>query len=333
VNLPPALESPSAELSPTGALGAAGPSYVTSPKVLELAEPDTAKRVALGWLGLIVAAGLVLRMLLFALGPAAGAERAMTDDTGLRAHLASNLLAAQTFGYDAEDPAMADAGLRGDTIAMRSAAGQLEQPVHGLQPEIYELPGYAMALGLVDAAGGPTAWLLILQCVLAAACAALVYGVVYNLLGKHAPGLVAAAVVAVHPALVVAPLALTDDVLFAALLLLGVYGASRRTTPMAIVGGLALGAAVLVRPVSIFVGPAIALWMVVGDRKAGTVGCAMAFAALSVAGPAMWMARNSMNGFGLRTSSAPAAALAQTAAQVQAQAAGVDAPPRDALPF
>lgn len=330
--MPPALESPSAELAPTGALGETGTSYVTSPKVLELEEPDTAKRVALGWLGLIVAAGLVLRLLLFALGPAAGAERAMTDDSGLRAHLAGNLLTEQTFGYDAADTALTGGGLRADTIELRSSVGQLEATVNGLQPEVFELPGYAIALGLVDAAGGPTAWLLILQCVLAAASAALVYGIIYNLLGKHGPGLVAAAIVAIHPALIIAPLSLTDDVLFSALLLVGLYGASRRTTPMAIIGGLALSAAVLVRPISIFVGPAIALWMVLGDRKASTLGCAVTVAAMSVAGPAMWMARNHMNGFGLRTSSAPAAALAQTAAQVSAEAAGIDAPARDTLP-
>ncbi len=325
------LESPAADLTGSG-FGGLSPSYVTSPKVLELAEPNTAFRIAMGWLALVVASAVVLRLLMFALGPAAVAERALTDDAPLRAHLASQLLNVQTFGYDAADPAATSPGMRQSVINLRSSAGQLEAPQGALQPEVYEVPGYAIMLGLVDAAGGPTAWLLVIQCALSAVSAALVYGIVFNLLRKPVPALVAAAIVAAHPALVVAPLSLSDDVLFVTLLLLGLYGASRHTTPMAIVGGLALSAAVLVRPISIFVGPAIGLWMVLGDRKASTLGCAMTVAVMSVAGPAMWMARNHMVGFGTRLSSAPTAALAQTAAKVEASALGLPAPEGDTLP-
>lgn len=321
MHIPSSLESPATELPSAGPLLVEPRNYVTSPKVMEIAEPDTERRVALGWLGLIVAAALVLRLLLFALGPAAAAERAATDSSPITGQLAASLVTEQAFAYDPQRP-VSEPGAREQLINLRAAAGQLEAGVGGLQPEVFHLPGYAMLMGLVDAAGGTTAWLLLLQCALAAACSALIYGIVRQATGKHLPGLVAAAIVALHPALVIAPLSICDDILFIFMVLLGAWAAVKQTTPMAVLAGVAIGCAVLIRPISIFVGPAVALWMILGQRKDGTFGFAITVAVMSLAIPALWVGRNIMIEFGPRLSAAPSARLAQTGAAVDALASG-----------
>lgn len=340
--IPSSLESPAAgDLTGAGPLAPlpVGQQYVTSPKVMEIDEPDTEKRIALGWLGLIVACGLVLRLLMFALGPAAADERAVTDDTPLHMQLAASLVTDQSFAYDPQRPvtgAGESPGAREQLIELRRSAGQLEAPLggaaDGLQPEVWHLPGYPVLLGLMDALGGPTAWLLVLQCALAALASALVFGIMKQTLDKYTPALIAAALVALHPALIITPLSLSDDALFITLLLTGVWGASKRTTPMAVLAGAAISCAVLVRPISIFVGPAIALWMILGDRRASTLGCAMTVMVMSLAGPAMWLGRNIMIDLGPRLSAAATVHAANTANRVEARAAGVEAPEGDALP-
>ncbi len=331
------LESPAADLTSAGPLAPlpTGHQYVTSPKVMEINEPDTERRIALGWLGLIVACGLVLRLLMFALGPASAAERAVTDTTPLHMQLAASLVTEQAFAYDPQRP-ITTPGAREQLIELRRSAGQLESSIggaaDGLQPEVWHLPGYALLLGLVDAAGGPTSWLLLGQCALAALASVLVFGIMKQTLDKYTPALIAAALVALHPALVISPLSLSDDVLFITLLLLGVWGAAKRTTPMALLAGAAIGCAVLVRPISIFVGPALALWMILGDRRANTLGYAMTFLVMSLAGPAMWMGRNIMIDFGPRLSAASSVQLATTATKVDARAAGLELPAADGLP-
>jgi len=249
----------------------------------------------------------------------------------------------QSFAYDPQRPtteagALAGTlpGAREQLIELRRSAGQLEAPVggvaDGLQPEVWHLPGYSVLLGLIDAVGGPTTWLLVLQCALAALASVLVFGIMKQTLDKYTPALIAAALVALHPALVISPLSLSDDALFIVLLLTGAWGASKRTTPMAVLAGAAISCAVLVRPISIFVGPALALWMVLGDRKANTLGLAMTVLVMSLAGPAMWIGRNIMIDFGPRLSAAGVVHAAQTATRVDARATGAEAPDIDRLP-
>jgi len=254
---------------------------------------------------LIFFAALVLRVMLFTVGPYGDAERAMYPDSYRYVELGETLVSEGTFGLSGVETGVVHEPLH----QLRTDLGQIEsKDANGLRPEIMRTPGYPALLGATAWLGLGMNGLLLLQCLFSAASVALVYGVGRALLKRPGPALFAAAVVALHPADIAAPTAVLTETCFTFLILLGLWSVADRQTRgigSTSFGGLMIGLSVLVRPVSILLGPAVALWMIVTDFRIKTFVLATLMLALSVAPGAAWMARNESIGFGYRLSSIP----------------------------
>lgn len=257
------------------------------------------------YVALIFFAALVLRVMLFTVGPYGASERAMYPDSHRYIQLGENLVGQGTFGISGPEAGVVHEPLH----QLRTDLGQVEQTDgNGLRPEIMRTPGYPALLGATAWLGLGMNGLLLLQCLFSAASVALVYGVGRALLKRPGPALFAAAIVALHPADITAPTAVLTETCFTFLVLLGLWSVADRQARgigSTTFGGLMIGLSVLVRPVSIFLGPAVALWMIVTDFRIKTFILATLMVALSVAPGAAWMARNHGIGFGYRLSSIP----------------------------
>lgn len=257
------------------------------------------------YVALIFFAALSLRLMLFGIGPFSDSTRAMYPDSYRYVELGENIVGAGSFGLTG-----AEAGVVHEPLfAYRQELGQLEPVGHGgLRPEIMRTPGYPALIGATAWLGLGINGLLLLQCLFSALSVALVYAIGRALLRKPGPALVAAAIVAIHPADIAAPTAVLTETCFTLLILLGLWSVADRETRgigSTSFGGLMIGLSVLVRPVSILLGPAVALWMIATDRRLKTVVLAILMVALSIAPGAAWMARNNSVGFGYRLSSIP----------------------------
>lgn len=257
------------------------------------------------WLLLIVLVAVALRLLVLTLGPASDIQRAIYPDSARYLELANNLIQRGGFGLEAETSGLVHVPL----AQLRRELGQLE-PItpQGLRPEVFRTPGYPAMIALIQWLGLPLQALLVVQCLISAASALLVYGIARVILKSQGAALLAAAIAAVHPADVIAPASILSETLAIGLMLLGLWLAvdlSSRHVHASWIGGLMLGLATLVRPIAIAVGPIVALWMVLTDRRLKTLGMALVLLAASLAPPAIWMARNHHVGFGYRLSSVP----------------------------
>jgi Dolichyl-phosphate-mannose-protein mannosyltransferase len=254
---------------------------------------------------LIFFAAIVLRVMLFAVGPFGDSSRAMYPDSYRYVELGETMVSQGAFGRSGPETGVVHEPLH----QLRADLDQLEPTFdNGLRPEIMRTPGYPALLGATAWLGLGINGLLLLQCLFSAASVALVYGVGRALLKRPGPALFAAAIVALHPAAIAAPTAVLTETSFTLLILLGLWSVADRETRgigSTTFGGLMIGLSVLVRPVSIMLGPAIALWMVVTDFRIKTFVLATLMTALSLAPGAAWMARNQSVGFGYRLSSIP----------------------------
>jgi hypothetical protein len=254
---------------------------------------------------LIFFAAIVLRVMLFAVGPYSDSERAMYPDSYRYIELSESLVNHGEFGRSDPETGVVHEPLH----QLRVDLGQLESTgADGLRPEIMRTPGYPALLGVTGWLGMGMNGLLLLQCLFSGVSVALVYGIGRALLKRPGPALLAAAIVALHPADIAAPTSLLTETCFTLLILLGIWSVADRETRgigATTFGGLMIGLSVLVRPVSIFLGPAVALWMVVTDFRIKTFMLATLMVALSVAPGAAWMARNESVGFGYRLSTIP----------------------------
>jgi dolichyl-phosphate-mannose-protein mannosyltransferase len=257
------------------------------------------------YITLIFFAAIALRVLLFVLGPYGDSGRAMYPDSFRYIELSEAIVGQGAFGLTSPEAGVVHEPL----YELRKDLGQLEPTMDGgLRPEIMRTPGYPTLLGTSAWLGLGFNGLLLLQCLFSAVSVTLVYGIGRALLKRPGPALFAAAVVAVHPAAIAAPTAILTETCFTLLILLGLWSVADRETRgigSTTFGGLMIGLSVLVRPVSIFLGPAIALWMIVTDRRLKTFVLAILMLALSLAPGAAWMARNEAVGFGYRLSSIP----------------------------
>jgi len=254
---------------------------------------------------LIFFAAIALRVMLFAVGPYGDNERAMYPDSYRYVELGETLIDRGEFGRLGPETGVVHEPLH----QLRTDLGQIE-PVgeDGLRPEIMRTPGYPALLGATAWLGLGINGLLLLQCLFGAVSVALVYGIGRALLKRPGPALVAAAIVALHPADIAAPTAVLTETWFTLLILLGLWSVADRETRgigSTTFGGLMIGLSVLVRPVSILLGPVVALWMVVTDFRVKTCVLATLLVALSLAPGAAWMSRNEAVGFGYRLSSIP----------------------------
>ena len=254
---------------------------------------------------LIFFAALTLRVILLVLGPVGDSERAMYPDSYRYVELGETLITENAFART-----QPEAGVVHEPLAeLRSDFGQMEvKDAQGLRPEIMRTPGYPALIGAIAWLGMDINGLLILQCLLSALSVALVYGIGRVLLKRPLPALFAALIVALHPADIAAPSSVLTETLFTFMVLLGIWCVAdreQRNMGSAGFGGLMIGLSVLVRPVSIFLGPAIAFWMIVTDRRPKTLLLAALMTTMSLAPGAAWMARNATVGFGYRLSSIP----------------------------
>ena len=254
---------------------------------------------------LIFFAAIALRVMLFAVGPYGDSERAMYPDSYRYVELGETLVDRGEFGRSGPETGVVHEPLH----QLRKELGQLELAgADGLRPEIMRTPGYPALLGATAWLGLGINGLLLLQCLFSAVSVALVYGIGQAVLKRPGPALFAAAIVALHPADIAAPSAVLTETSFTLLILLGLWSVADRETRgigSTTFGGLMIGLSVLVRPVSILLGPAVALWMVVTDFRIKTFVLATLMVALSLAPGAAWMARNEAVGFGYRLSSIP----------------------------
>ncbi len=283
------------------------------------------------WLG--KAAGVItvcvialgLRLGMFLAGPAHDVELTYYGDSPRYLELANNLLSYGVFGKAEEASGVAHIPL----AQLRSDLGQIEQrDAHGLRPEIFRTPGYPAFIAGARQVGLGVWGVLVLQCVLSTAGVVLVYLIGERLLGSHWAGLAAAAVVALHPADWLSANSVLSETLFTTVMLLGLYLSVSLRGRGAWAGGgvgLVVGLSVLVRPITILLGPAIGLWMVATDRRWRTVGIAAVLSACSLLPAGLWMGRNASVGFGPRISSVPSFnSLFYTSAYMHIKSNGLD---------
>ena len=271
----------------------------------------------------IVLIALALRLALFMVGPFANLERAMEPDSQRYLTLADNLVEHRQFALATED------GLVHVPLdAMRRARGELPIPdSSGLTAETFRTPGYPLLLAVVKALRLPLETVLLIQCLLSSASVGLLYLFVKALLGSPRTASWAAALLAIHPADIVAANTFLSETLFTTLLLLGLWLVVRQRPAVigSFAGGLAIGASVLVRPIAVALGPALALWMLVSQRRLRGAAAAFILAVASLLPTALWAARNHSVGQGWMLSTLlPINAYYYTAAHIRLAAAAKD---------
>jgi hypothetical protein len=284
--------------------------------------PDAKESYAL-YLGLIFGIALVLRLLVVLMGPMFDPQLAYTPGTETQVQLADQLVAEQTF-RSVEPTA--------ETVTAPIEALRIERGERGQEAvaEVHESPGYPAVLAGFRAVGLPLTWLLLLQCVIGAACTLLVFKIGLGITGRKAPSALAAAIVALHPALLVAPSALAGEVIVSALVLAAVWAVAdreRRDVRGVAGGGLAIGAAALFAPLYAWLAPVLATWMILTERRLHSVGLALVLlvgTALPVGG---WVYRNQTEAGLLHVSAMPKVdRLFGTVAAAQDPVAGPYAP-------
>jgi hypothetical protein len=286
------------------------------------------------WLVAIVALAAAMRLGLFAAGPAWDLGRAAKPDTSRYVDLADSLRTRWVFGLANEGSHAASPVAPFHQLRIRR--GESPPLIDGLIPEALRTPGYPAYLAAVQAVGLPLGAALALQCLMSAAVVLMAYVAANQLFRSRAAGLAAAAILAVHPGDVVGPNLLLTETLFGLLLLAGVVcvlsGLNRARLWPVWVGGLALGAATLVRPVGLLVAPALGLWLVLRRRDRWGAWAAAALVAAAMLPAGLWAARNARAGLGATLSNVATIHLAKTAAFMDMRADGAIRYPQDYYP-
>jgi hypothetical protein len=278
---------------------------------------------------LLVAVALGLRLGALALGPAHDLRRAMQGDSPRYLELADNLARIGSFALREDE----SGPMHGPAAKLRAARGELEvRNAQGLRPEVLRTPGYPAFLGAVAWLGLPMMAALIVQCVLSAAAVVGVYALGIIVLPDRRAALLAAMVVAVHPADILAANTLLTESLFTTMLLgatwLALQGSARM--PVSAGAGLVVGLAALVRPVGMLLGPVIGLWMWLRDPRARTAGAAALLTATSLLPLGLWAGRNAQLGTGWRISTLDSIQnYTKTVAYMRMAGAGMHDYPRD----
>ncbi len=282
---------------PTGAVGVGASEHIHQADSLD-------QDVSLAFpLGLIFFLALTFRVLVLVLG--AGADTASVGTETAQAHqaLAHHWLEHGGFASAAEDKTP----LTADVERVRQALGQLPGANEaGLHPETYHLPGYSLILAGVGFVGLPLWTLQLLQVLLGAATAALGFRLTLHLFPKaNVTPWIAGLLLAVHPALLVAAVALSPEVWFLFLLMLSLTGlaaAKDKGTPGAFLSGVPFGVAMLMHTLAWPIAIAMAIWPMLHHRRLYALPLGLAFLVGSVLAPAVWLARNAELNTGLRLS-------------------------------
>ncbi|WP_432797348.1 glycosyltransferase family 39 protein [Poriferisphaera sp. WC338] len=256
-------------------------------------------------LSITIFIAITARLLFFALGPATHTERALYPDSYRYIELSENLATTGTFALAEENSGLVHVPL----AKLRKDIGQFESPnKHTLYPEIFRTPGYPIFLAAFRYLHLPFSVVLLIQCLLAVISVALIYLTAYSFFKSIPVASLAAVLIAIHPADIIAPSSLLSETLFTTLLLTSIFLVTRpanKSIAGMIFAGFALGLSVLVRPISIALAPAFALWLIVTRRNFKSLACAAVLILTTAAPISLWMYRNHSIGFGYRISSVP----------------------------
>jgi 4-amino-4-deoxy-L-arabinose transferase-like glycosyltransferase len=203
-------------------------------------------------------------------------------------------------------------------------------PAPGAAAETVRTPGYPAFLVAVRWLLGRSHWAVALAQV---ALSLVIVWLAWRLgraAGGEGAGEAAALILAVDPVSVIHSVTLLSETLFTALFAGAVLCAWRcglaLTARGALLGALALGLAVLVRPIALYVIPLYGLWIALAGsaRAPHRLGIAGLALALALAPPLAWMARNQALGAGFMLSSIEGLnALYYRAAPALARAKGI----------
>ncbi len=281
--------------------------------------PELAAGNGLGlYVGLLVGAAIVLRVLLASLGPSAQPELALTETVEHHLALGESLIEGRGFALPAEHPAAPTtslATLDAEKLAPRDLAqahhafetvrrlrGEVAVPPAGAAvPETRELPGVPALLGAYAFLGLPISGLILVQCLVGGLLVAPAYFAARHLTQLPVASLAAAVVVALHPGLITASLTLDGTVWAVALVVLGAASiawlySDRPWTPA--LGALGIGVATLIQPWAWLAAPALAWWRLSKQRDLAGVGLAALVLLVATAVPAAWVLRNHHVGAG-----------------------------------
>ena len=256
-------------------------------------------------LAAVCAIAIIARLTLFSIGPAHDTTRAFYGDSTRYVELANNLITHNTFGIDQEDAGVIHIPL----AKLRTHRGEIERPgPNGLRPEILRTPGYPFFIATLLKTNLPLNTVLITQCLISTGSVLLVYLLGFALVRSHRTALIAALLIALNPADILVANGLLSETLFTAVMLLGLWLAvafAQQNPIIAATSGFTLGLAVLIRPIAVFLGPAIGIWMIATNRQLKTLIPALAITISSLMPAAAWAMRNNSVGFGYRISSIP----------------------------
>lgn len=271
----------------------------------ERTAPAQANESFAAYVGIVAAVALFLRLMVLGMGPATDLEAAYTPSTPIELRLAEGLASEFRYGVTAYPEGSRFAAVE----AVRTARNE-RRPLAGsdLYADAYHAPGYPAVLAAFVKTGLDMRWLLLLQCGIAVGTTLVAYRVGLLLIGRKTPALLVAALTALHPALIVAPAALSGGVIAVALLMLGLWAVATRedSEPLiASAGGLSLGLSSLFNPLLIWAAPLVALWLMLSGRRMQSLVIAGAMMLGAAAPPALWMFRNANAGLGATLTRAP----------------------------
>jgi hypothetical protein len=253
--------------------------------------------------GIIVLA-VAIRLLLFMLGPANNFKQAYEPDSRRYVELAQSLKEFGTFARGPEDSGVVHIPL----FQLRKQRGEIE-PLNKQQmyPEVFRTPGYPLFLSIFEWMGLSTPAVIPAQCFLSGLNVLLVFILARHLLKHNLAATAAALIVALHPADILASESILAETLFTTMLMGGIClcVVGYKNLAWAMLGGLLIGAATIVRPISILLGLAIAIWLCVCVRNKAAFAAALCALVGSLVLPAGWIYRNHQLGLGYQISTVP----------------------------
>ena len=315
--------SPEQVVMSQGVLSVSGSGQIEGLRWHALAEAMVRHRTLL----LILGMGLLLRVGLLAVGPWQEVDRAFYPDSPRYVELADNLARFGCFGL-----AMPSGGVVHVPLAkMRTRLGMLpSRDTAGLEPSAFRTPGYPMFIAAFEGLGFGLRAVLVAQCVLSVGSVLLVYLIGRQLFSRRAVALLAAGLMAVNPESISMSVSVMSETLFIFLMLAGVYLAMRERgregfAKRGLAGGVVIGLSVLVRPISVLMGLAMAMWLGAVDRRWRSAGAGLVMLVSSLVLPGVWAWRNYETGYGYTISTVPAVnAYFYTDAYMRITAAGGD---------
>jgi hypothetical protein len=214
--------------------------------------------------------------------------------------LADNLRRYGTYGKPEED------GLVHQGVArLRGGNDTLPAPdANGLRPESFRPPGYSSFLAVVAVCGGDLRGALLVQCLFGAAATYMVVSIALTLGLSQRLSLLAGFLWAAHPALIVFDALLLTESLFNCLSVAGLFLAARCPPRLsAVLSGLILGLAGLVRPLAVLYWPLLVA--IAWRRKQLTVVHTLVQGLVLLLPSAAWACRNWAVGEGFRVTTVP----------------------------